>query len=200
MKFPLGSKIDEEWCDAMTDEAEQCIRAFAYFEVVGKMQATGPVVARTLHSAYQDFIIHLYEFYLAAFVRQNHDTNWTKRYVTKKHRKSYVLDGAFAAEGKRQVQRRLIGIRTRNAPLWENSASVYEEMLNLFLVDGSFSRQFGTDLRKARNNLHVSTQRQSTNLGLFFKKYHGVLWLMYSDVIAWKGSNTSTIGSTSTFF
>jgi len=195
MQFTWGSKTDEHLCDAMTDEAEKCMQAFVAFEAFAKMQITGLEVARHANNSYFSVLQHIYEFYLAAFVRQHRDTNWTKGFVTKTHKKHFVLDGAFAAEGKRQVDRRLMGIKTGTAPVWENAASYYQALKRLFVVGGVFSPQFGTDFRKARNNLHVSHLRRDLNLTGFYEKYHGVVWLLYCDVVAWKGQNASTIGS-----
>lgn len=105
-----------------------------------------------------------------------------------------MLDGAFAVEGKRQVDRRLAAIKSSTAPIWENSASTYEAMLPLFESNGVFSRKFGSDFRNVRNQLHVSHHRTRLDLGTFFKQYHGILWLLYCDVVAWKGKNVSEVG------
>jgi hypothetical protein len=195
-KFTLGSETDQEWCDALTDEAEECILAFKRFERLGCLLIHGGKVSRQANKAYFGFLQHLYEWYKGAFIRERGNRRWAETEAKKQGIAVYdVLDGAFAVEAHRQVQRRLQAIKAGTAPIWENNASYYEKLLLVFTTGGQFCRQFGKDFRDARNNIHVSSTRTHLDLSDYYHKYHGVMWLLYCDLVTWKGENVSTIGS-----
>lgn len=167
MKFQLGDDTDKALCVAFQHEFMRCRDAFDDFAgSAGQLIMLGRDRQRAYrtYNAYARFIHHLYEFLIAAIMRQRRDTA------------AVPFDDAereIMREGQRVLTNRREAIINGTAPAWENALSAYPEK-----VPPTFARVF----RRHRNIAlgHVKPERSKLSLTTFYADYHLFMWMIYS--------------------
>lgn len=198
----LDAETDILHCKAIRHEYMRCYDAFELFASIGTdmvMEGHTNLKGYRAYNAYSNFILHLYELYLALFARDLNvpsvsDSSQIKRKVKRENKKrkkagkdpigvNYFTDPMINEEVRRQAQARLDDIDRGAAPSWENDRALYEGLLP---PDPNFAKEF----RELRNKIagHVTYERiQDIKLTEFFHKYHFYLYLLYETAGSWWG-------------
>lgn len=144
-------QIDKQHCAALVHEYLRCKDAFIAFASLAE-EIIVPGASRhdayRAYNAYSDFILHLYEFLIAAHAR---DLGVPEIKVPKGKKKSQFLDALIHSTTTKMVERKIYCIGNGIAPSWENNISVYESMLPV-------PENFAANFRRMRNRIggHVN--------------------------------------------
>ena len=145
--------------------------SFDEFEYLAKKQildALNAVEKVRLFSAYTSFLHHLYEFYVAYFMReQGGDEGFSGRHGADKK------DKLFTSETRRVFKRFCSRLTEGRGYGWENDLSYY---------DVEIPMEFAKKFRKIRNSTaHAITERNSedNNLTDFYTNYHKFIYELY---------------------
>jgi len=147
----------------------RCEDAFEEFALVATNSLTQPGsnwLAYRAYNAYARFIHHLFEFMSAAYCVERQDTSSPN---------SYEVDRFIQNECQRILSGRRQSIINGTAPSWENHISAYPEVA---------PTEFSVCLRRARNIAfgHAKHQRMSYDLSEFYRKYHGMAYLIFYNI------------------
>lgn len=170
-------EIDRQHCAALVHEYHRCKDAFDAFAALAEgiiLRGASRHDAYRAYNAYSDFILHLYEFLVAAHAR---DLGVTEITVPKPQKKHELIDRLIQSTTARMVQRKIDSIERCIAPEWENHISVYQKMLP---VPQDFAQKF----RRIRNKIggHVSYERiKNIDLTRYYEENHGYLYLLYRE-------------------
>lgn len=129
-----------------------------------------------LFSSYTSFLHHLYELYIACFMRdQGSDEGFFGK-------GSYIKrDALFQAEASRIFKGFVDRIKSGQSEGWEHDISYYE-------ID--IPDDFGFKFRKVRNSTaHAITERAEGEVDLsdFYNKYHKFVYELYRSVFRYWG-------------
>lgn len=170
-------EIDRQHCAALVHEYHRCKDAFDAFASLAEgiiLRGASRHDAYRAYNAYSDFILHLYEFLVAAQAR---DLGVTEITVPKPRKKHELLDRLIQSTTTRMVQRKINSIERGISPGWENHISVYQKMLP---VPHDFAEKF----RRMRNKIggHVSYERiKEIDLTRYYEENHKYLYLLYRE-------------------
>ncbi|AWY43829.1 hypothetical protein DKY63_29520 [Pseudomonas putida] len=145
--------------------------SFDEFEFLAKKQilaSLNAVEKVRLFSAYTSFLHHLYEFYVACFMReQGSDDGFSGRAGSEKK------DKLFLGETHRVFQQFCDRLKAGCGLGWENDLSYY---------DVEIPEDFAKKFRRIRNSTaHAITERNSddNNLTDFYENYHKFIYELY---------------------
>lgn len=170
-------EIDRQHCAALVHEYHRCKDAFDVFASLAEkiiLRGASRHDAYRAYNAYSDFILHLYEFLIAAQAR---DLGVTDITVPRGKQKHELLDRLIQSITTRIVQRKINSIERGIAPEWENHISAYQKMLP---VPQDFAEKF----RRIRNKIggHVSYERiKEIDLTRYYEENHKYLYLLYRE-------------------
>lgn len=170
-------QIDKQHCAALVHEYLRCKDAFIAFSSLAEeiiVRGASRHDAYRAYNAYSDFILHLYEFLIAAHAR---DLGVPEITVPKGKQKFQFLDALIHSTTTKMVERKIYCIENGIAPSWENHISVYENMLPV-------PENFAANFRRMRNKIggHVTYERiNEINLTRFYEENHNYLYLLYRE-------------------
>jgi hypothetical protein len=182
MKLVQGTPENQSFIEAMSHEFSLCEKSFDEFLILAGTNIQGVsdyVVLERLYTAYANFIVHLYEFYVSCFKRDFGKTD-DIHYTT--------LDLLFTKAVEKLMNNMCFLIEHKKAPSWANDLSYYKEPV---------PQDLGEKFRAARNNSsHVDLRRVSggnrLTLKEFMDKYHKFIYFLYDSArYSWsnKGKN-----------
>ena len=174
MKFKPGDAIDSEHCAALQHEFLRCQDAFRDFETSATMmilEGENRLLAYKTYNAYSRFVHHLYEFLIAARVRDVGDT---------KPLRADEAERFIAGAAQRILTRKRKAIENGTAPAWENQITYYPEE-----IPPDFAKEF----RRFRNKAygHATHERAKLNSSKFYERNHKYLYMLYRDCLDWWG-------------
>ena len=182
MKLINGTPENQAFIDAMAHEFSLCERAFDEFLFLAGANIQGVTdysILERLYSAYSEFVVHLYEFYISCFKRdfgKTDDIHFS------------VSDALFTREVEKLMRNMCNAIEQKRAPSWVNDIGYYQEPI---------PQDLGEKFRAARNNTsHVDLRRVSggsrPTLREFMDKHHKFIYFLYDSAKnSWsnKGAN-----------
>lgn len=129
-----------------------------------------------LFSSYSSFLHHLYEFYVACFMReQGSDAGFSGRLGAQKK------DDLFQVETGRVFRGILHRLKAGQGFGWENNSDYY---------DIQIPADFGSNFRQVRNSTaHAITERSSgaVDLSKFYDSYHKYIMELYRSAYGYWG-------------
>jgi len=184
MKLCHGTPEYQKFIDSMYHEFTVCEQAFDEFLILAGMNIQGGSdykLLEKLYNSYAKFIVHLYEFYVACFKKDNGSTNNIN------HSR---LDYLFTFEVEKLMKNMCWLIEKNKAPSWVNHISYYEEAM---------PKDFGAKFKGIRNCLsHVDYRRAGGDenhltLNTFKEKYHKYLFFLFDSARGhWSGKKESS--------
>ena len=171
MKLERQSELNRKFLQTMQHEFALCEQAFDEFFILAGSNIMGDgdySLIQRLYSAYSRFVVHLYEFYVACFKR---DQGSMKRIDPE------VLDMRLTAEVEKLMRNMCSLIENGRAPDWVNDISYYKEPV---------PQDFGEKFRSVRNNAaHVDPRRAGggnrISLKEFLDNYHKFLFFLFDS-------------------
>lgn len=196
MKFTIGDDTDAMLVRSISDEMHKCERAWRRFEALAGPNIHGiGGFQKPTHDAYVDFLHHLYEFYVAAMIRDAKDESWASKITGRKPEEA--RDERLSVEALRCVKSKIYSIEIKYAPRYENDISYYQKLLSLLQDSaGQLAPNFGQAFRRVRNHHagHATTDRGEISVLDFFNKYHPLVYLLFQNAWSWRNAS-STIGT-----